>query len=87
MAEDLGQEDVVGLVFGFELVAADGAVGAAQVARLPGSVQGAESLGDVLWELRAGGGVDGVGRGERFESAEILQARMIFCGSARTGIG
>ena len=27
MAEDLGEEDVVGLVFGFELVATDGAVG------------------------------------------------------------
>jgi hypothetical protein len=27
MAEDLGEEDIVGLVFGFELVATDGAVG------------------------------------------------------------
>jgi hypothetical protein len=32
MAEDLGEEDIVGLVFGFEFVATDGAVGAAQVA-------------------------------------------------------
>ena len=40
MAEDLGQEDVVGLVFWFELVAADGSVGAAEVARFPGLVQG-----------------------------------------------
>ena len=28
MTEDLGEENIVGLVFGFELVAADGAVGA-----------------------------------------------------------
>jgi hypothetical protein len=27
MAEDLGEEDIIGLVFGFELVATDGAVG------------------------------------------------------------
>ena len=49
MAEDLG------LVFGFELVAADGAVGRAQVAWFPGFVQRAESVGDVLGQLRAGG--------------------------------
>ena len=42
MAEDLGQEDVVGLVLGFELVAADSAVGRAQVACFPGFVQRAE---------------------------------------------
>ena len=27
MAEDLGEEDIVGFVFGFELVATEGAVG------------------------------------------------------------
>ena len=48
MAEDLGQEDVVGLVFWFEEMAADGAVYASQVARFPGSVQRAESVGVVL---------------------------------------
>jgi len=42
VAEDLGEEDVVGLVSGFELVAADGAVGASEVAGLPGFVQRAE---------------------------------------------
>ena len=36
MAEDLGQEDVVGHVFGFEAVAADGSVGAAQVVGFQG---------------------------------------------------
>jgi hypothetical protein len=33
--QDLGQEDVVGHVLGFKLVAADGSVGEAQVARFP----------------------------------------------------
>jgi hypothetical protein len=32
MAEDLCEENIVGLVFGFELVATDGAVGGAEVA-------------------------------------------------------
>jgi hypothetical protein len=36
MAEDLGEEDIVGLVFGFELVATEGAVGASEVAWFPG---------------------------------------------------
>jgi hypothetical protein len=36
MTEDLGEEDIVGLVFGFELVATDGAVGASEVAWFPG---------------------------------------------------
>ena len=48
MAEDLGQEDVVGLVLGFKLVAADGSVGASEVARFPGLVQETEGLGNVL---------------------------------------
>ena len=37
--KDLGEEDVVGLVRGFEEVAADGGVGRAQVAWFPGLVQ------------------------------------------------
>ena len=44
MAEDLGQENVVGLFFGLEEVAADGAVCAAQVAWFPGFVQRAEGV-------------------------------------------
>ena len=64
MAEDLGEEDIVGLVFGFELVATDGAVGASEVAWFPGSFQGAEGGGNVLGELGAGGGVNGCGRRE-----------------------
>jgi hypothetical protein len=36
MAEDLCEKDIVGLVLGFEHVAADGAVGGAQVAGRPG---------------------------------------------------
>ena len=36
MSEDLGEEDIVGDVLGFEAVATDGAVGAAEVAGFPG---------------------------------------------------
>jgi len=36
MTEDLGKENIVGDVFGFEPVATDGAVGAAEVAGFPG---------------------------------------------------
>jgi hypothetical protein len=36
MAEDLGEEDIVGLVSGFEFEATDGAVGASEVAGFPG---------------------------------------------------
>jgi hypothetical protein len=62
VAEDLGEEDIVGLVFGFELVATDGAVGAA--------VEGAEGGGNVLGELRAGGGVNGLWEREAFDGPE-----------------
>ena len=60
MPQDLGQEDIVGHVFGLEEVAADCSVCAAEVARFPGFVQRAEGVGNVLRELRAGGGVDGI---------------------------
>ena len=43
MAEDLGEEDVIGEV------TADGGVGAAEVAWFPGLVQRAEGVGNVLW--------------------------------------
>jgi hypothetical protein len=56
MAEDLGEEDIVGLVFGFELVATDGAVGASEVALVSGEVEGAEGGGNVLGELGSSGG-------------------------------
>jgi hypothetical protein len=45
MSEDLGEEDIVGLVFWFEHVATDGAV----------------SGGGNVLELGAGGGVNGLG--------------------------
>jgi hypothetical protein len=51
VAEDLCEEDIVGLVLRFEAVATDGAVGASEVAGFPGSVEGAEGGGNVLWEL------------------------------------
>jgi hypothetical protein len=50
-----------GDIFGFELVATDGAVGAAEVAGLPRQLEGAEGGGNVLWEFWAGGGVNGLG--------------------------
>jgi hypothetical protein len=87
VAEDLGQEDVVGLVSGFELVAADSSVGASEVAGFPGFVQRAEGVGNVLRQLRAGGGVDGIGALEGFEIPESVEGLDDFFGSARTGIG
>jgi hypothetical protein len=45
VAKDLGQEDVVGLVLGLEPVAANGFVGASEVARFPGLVQGTKGMG------------------------------------------
>jgi hypothetical protein len=44
-------------------VAADSAVGAAEVAWFARFVQRAEGVGNVLWELRAGGGVGAIGEG------------------------
>jgi hypothetical protein len=73
MAEDLGSEDVTGLVRGFEAVAADGAVGAAQVAWFPGLVQRAEGVGNVLGELRAGDGVDGLGGSKGSLGSELSE--------------
>ncbi|HSZ78605.1 MAG TPA: hypothetical protein VK775_14470, partial [Chthoniobacterales bacterium] len=85
MAEDLGEEDIVGDVFGFELVAADGAVGAAEVTWFPGQVEGAESGGHVLGELWAGGGVNGCGRREAFEVPESVEGLDDFLGVAENG--
>jgi hypothetical protein len=51
MSEDLSEEDIVGDVFGFELLATDGAVGASEVAWFPGKAQGVEGGGNVLGEL------------------------------------
>ena len=73
MSEDLGEVDVVGLVVRFELVAADGAVGAAQVAWFPELVQRAEGVGNVLGELRAGDGVDGLGGSKGSLGSELSE--------------
>jgi hypothetical protein len=48
VAEDLYQENVIGLVLRFEALATDGAVGAVEVAWFQGLVEGAESGGNVL---------------------------------------
>ena len=52
-----GQDALASLPF----VATEGAVGASQVAWFPGQVEGAVGGGNVLGELRAGGGVHGCG--------------------------
>jgi hypothetical protein len=49
MAEDLGEEDIVGLVFGFELVATDGAIGGAEVSWFPGKAQGSRRRRKRTW--------------------------------------
>jgi hypothetical protein len=48
--QDLGQEDVVGHVLWLKLLAADGSVGGAQVARFPGKVALAEGEFDLVIE-------------------------------------
>ena len=85
MAEDLGEEDIVGLVLWFELVATDGAVGASQVSWFPREVEGAEGGGNVLGELRAGGGVDGLGGREAFEIPESVEGLDNFLGVGQDG--
>jgi hypothetical protein len=87
MAEDVGQEDVVGLVLGFELLAADGVLGRTQVAWFPGFVQRAEGVGDVLGQLRTGGGVDGIGARQGFESQELIECAdgQFWCGQEASG--
>jgi hypothetical protein len=82
LAEDLGQEDVVSLVLGFEFVAADSSVGAAEVTGFPGLVQRAEGVGNVLRELRASDGVDGFGGWEGYEGSS---AAMIFLARPERG--
>ena len=54
-------------------MAANGAVGASEVARFPGLVEGTEGGRDVLRQLRAGGGVDGIGAREAFEIPEPVE--------------
>ena len=89
MAEDLCQEDVVGLVLRFEAVAADGGVGAAQVSWFPGFVQRAEGGRNVLGELRACGRVDGIGASEAFEIPELSERadNSLWIGQDGDGIG
>jgi hypothetical protein len=69
------EEDIVGLVFGFEAVATDSAVGAAEVVRFPREVEGAECGGNELLELWAGGGVNPTSR--------IRGAKNYFCDVSR----
>ena len=87
MAEDLGEEDIVGLVFGFELVATDGAVGASEVALVsregPREPKAADtyfgSWGPVVVLTAAG-------EGKLLRSRRVSRAWTIFLGWARTGM-
>ena len=54
-------------------MAADGSIGASEVAWFPGLVQGAECRRNVLGQLRACGGVDGIGAREAFEGLEFIE--------------
>jgi len=81
----MGEEDVIGLVLRFEALAADGGVGASQVSWFPGFVQRAEGV--VLGELRAGGGVDGLGGRKAFEIPESVEGLDNFLGVAEDGDG
>src|SRR5271166_3363120 len=85
VTKDLGEEDIVGDVFGFEAVATDGAVGASQVSWFPGLVKGAEGGGNVLGELGAGGGVNGLGGREAFEIPESVEGLNKFLGVGQDG--
>jgi hypothetical protein len=87
VAEDLCQEYIVGLVLRFEAVAADGGVGASQVSWFPGFVQGAEGCRNVLGELRACGGVDGIGTREAFEIPELSERPDNFLWLGQNGDG
>ena len=68
-------------------MAADGGVGAAQVAWFPGFVQRAEGVGNVLRELRAGGGVDGIGGRKGFEIPELSECADDFFWLGQNGDG
>ena len=71
MAEDLSDKDVFGHVFWFKAFAADGCVGAAQVAWFPGLIDRTEIGQNVLNELRAGSGVNRIEGREGLEGTEI----------------
>ena len=62
-----------GWFLGLNLWPADSSVGRAEVAGFPGFVQRAESGGNVLGQLRAGGGVNGIGAREGFEIPEPVE--------------
>jgi hypothetical protein len=58
VTEDFCDEDVLGHIFGFKELAADGAVSRAQLARLPAEVTLAESDFDLVVQGVLGGDMD-----------------------------
>ena len=55
------------------------------MAWFPGKVEGAEGGGHVLWELRAGGGVDGLWGRKAFEGPEGVEGLDKFLGVGQDG--
>jgi hypothetical protein len=86
VAEDLGQEDVVGLVLGFETVATDGAVGAAEVAGFQGRSREPKASETYLGSWGPVVVLTAFGEGKLFSDRRVSRASMIFLGSARTGM-
>jgi hypothetical protein len=86
MTEDLGEEDIVGDIVGFELVATEGAVGASHVAWFPREVEGAEGGGNVLGELGPVVVLTAFGEGKLFNERRVSRAWTSFLGSARPGM-
>jgi hypothetical protein len=82
-----GEEDIVGDVFGFELVATDGAVGRAQVSWFPRVGRGSRR-----WRKRTWGALGTVvvltasGEGKLFNDRSRSRAWTSFLVSARTGM-
>jgi hypothetical protein len=88
MAEDLCEEDIVGLVLRFEAVTTDGAVGASEVAGFPREGPREPKAADTY--LGSCGPVvvlTAPGEGKLFNDRRVSRAWMIFLGSPRTGMG
>ena len=87
MAEDLGEEDIVGDVLGFELVATVGAIGGAEVAGFQGRSREPKAAETYFGSSRAGGGVNGLGGREAFEIPESVEGLDNFLGVGQNGDG
>jgi hypothetical protein len=86
IAEDLGEEDIVGDVFGFELVATGWRRRRSGVGRVSRAGRGSRRRRKRTWEAsRAGGRVNGVGGRETFEIPEPVEGLNNFLGVGEDG--